>query len=107
MIKFVVVLYKRPGLSVEDFQNYLRGLHGRLAMRIPGLRRYVQNCVVQDPSRKPPGWHAIAELYFDNWEAMEAAWASPEGERATKDLEAFADLSLTTWSAVEEEIILG
>lgn len=107
MIKFVVVLYKRPGLSVEDFQNYLRGLHGRLAMRIPGLRRYVQNCVVQDRSRKPPGWHAIAELYFDNWEAMEAAWASPEGERATKDLEAFADLSLTTWSAVEEEIILG
>ena|SRR5713101_5496131 len=107
MVKFAVVLYKRPDWSMEDFQNYLRGVHGRLAMKIPGLRRYVQNYVAQDPSRKPPGWHAIAELYFDNWEAMEAAWASPEGESATKDLGAFADLSLTTWSVVEEKIIRG
>ncbi len=85
MMKFAVVLYKWPDLSMEDFQNYLRGVHGRLAMKIPGLRRYV----AQDPSRKPPGWHAIAELYFDNWEAMEAVWVSPEGR---KRLEGFGGL---------------
>ncbi len=37
---------------------------------------------------------------------MEAAWASPEGKAATGDLEAFVNLSRTTWSIVEEIPIL-
>jgi hypothetical protein len=52
--------------------------------------------------RKPPAWDAVVELYWENREAMEAAWASPEGEAATADLEAFADLSRSSWSIVEE-----
>jgi hypothetical protein len=35
---------------------------------------------------------------------MEAAWASPEGEAASADLEAFADLSRSSWSIVEEVV---
>jgi len=102
MLKFVVVLYKRPDLSEEQFRNYLRNVHGKMAQRLPGLKRYVQNYVAADPARTPPGWHAIVELYFEDWEAMEAAWRSQEGIAATQDLEAFADLSRTTWSVVEE-----
>jgi len=45
-------------------------------------------------------------LYFDSWEAMEVAWASPEGVQATDDLQACADLARTTWSVVDEEVIL-
>ena len=47
-------------------------------------------------------WSAIVELYWDNRDAMEAAWASPEGQRATEDLDAFVDLTLTSWSVVDE-----
>jgi uncharacterized protein (TIGR02118 family) len=102
MLKFLVVLYKLPALSDEQFCRYLLEVHGPLAEKLPGLEKYVQNFVARDPTRKHPGWNAIVELYFDTWESMEAAWKSEEGVRATADLPAFADLTRTTWSVVEE-----
>ena len=103
MLKFMVVLYKKTGMREEEFHRFLREVHGPLALKIPGLRRYVQNHVVADAKRNHPGWSAIVELYFDDREAMEAAWATPEGEAATADVGKFANLSRTTWSVVEQE----
>ena len=100
MLKFMVVLYKKSGMTEEEFHRFLREVHGPMALKIPGLRRYVQNHVVADPTRKHPGWDAIVELYFENWEVMEAAWATPEGKAATADVGEFADLARTTWSVV-------
>ena len=105
MLKFIVVLYKLPPLSERDFAEYLRKVHGPMAEKIPGLRKYIQNYPARDAKRKHPGWNAVVELYFDDWNAMEAAWRSPEGAAATADLANFADLVHTTWSAVEERIV--
>src|SRR5437879_4269297 len=77
-----------------------------LAKNLPGLRKYIQNFVCADPKRSPPGWDAVVELYFDDWPAMEAAWASPQGAASDADLPIFADLNRTSWSAVEELIVL-
>lgn len=107
MLKFIVVLYRRPGLTHEQFRRYLQEIHGPLARNLPGLRKYVQNLVASDPKRKPPDWDAVIELYFDDWHAMEAAWASPRGAASDADLPAFADLRRTTWSAVEEITVLS
>lgn len=104
MLKFVVVVYKLSSMSETDFHRYFTDVHGPLADAIPGLRRYVQNFVAGDPTRKHPGWNAIIELYFDNWESMQAAWQSPQGLAATDDLKNCADLSRTTWSVVEERV---
>jgi len=101
MLKFMVVLYRRPDLSAAQFRQHLTQVHAPLAKALPGLRGYKQNHVCSDPKRKP-GWDAIVELTFDNWEAMENAWASPEGAASDGDLPAFADSTRTTWSAVEE-----
>jgi len=89
-------------MSREDFSAYLRTTHKNLARRLPSLKRYVQNHAAQDSKRKPPTWDAVVELYWENRDAMDAAWASPEGAAATSDLEAFADLSRSSWSIVEE-----
>lgn len=105
MLKFIVVLYKLPELSEAEFARYLREMHGPMAEKIPGLRRYIQNYPAKDETRRHPGWNAIVELYFDNWDAMEAAWRTPEGVAATADLVHFADLERTTWSAVEERVV--
>jgi hypothetical protein len=35
---------------------------------------------------------------------MEAAWKTPEGQRATAHLAEFVDLSRSTWSVVSEEV---
>ena len=66
MLKFVVVLYRRPDLTPEQFHENLRNEHGPLAEALPGLRRYVQNHVEPDPSRPHPGWDAVIELFWDD-----------------------------------------
>lgn len=104
MVKFVVVLYRRPDVSEGKFRAILRGEHGAMAEQIPGLRKYVQNHVVADPNRKHPGWDAVIELYWDDRPSMEAGWSAPQGRRATDHLAKFVDLSRSTWSVVQEEI---
>jgi uncharacterized protein (TIGR02118 family) len=106
MLKFMVVLYRRPDLSPQEFRRHLSEVHGPLAQKLPGLRKYVQNYVCDDPERKHPGWDAIIELYFESREAMERAWSSPEGKSSDADLSLFADLKRTTWSVVEEITVL-
>ena len=106
MVKFMVVIYKRPDLTAKQFRQHLQNIHGPLAKNLPGLRKYVQNYVCADPTRKAPGWEAVIELYFDDWASMESAWASPQGAASDVDLPAFADLTRTTWSAVDEIICL-
>src|SRR5579871_6128539 len=101
MLKFMVVLYRRPGMSPTEFRRHLEEIHGPFAKALPGLKRYVQNHVCDDPTRNHPGWDAIVELYFENWSAMQAAWASPQGAASDADLPAFADLTRTSWSVVE------
>ncbi len=106
MLKFIVILYKRPDLTRQEFRRHLQEIHGPLAISLPGLRRYVQNFACQDPKRKP-GWDAVVELYFDDWASMEAAWETPQGAASDADLPAFADLTRTTWAAVDEVTVLG
>jgi uncharacterized protein (TIGR02118 family) len=106
MIKFMVVLYRRQDLSQEEFRRHLRDVHGPLAQKLPGLRKYVQNYVCDDPKRKHPGWDAIIELYFEDWDTMERAWCTGEGRASDADLPLFADLKRTTWSVVEEVTVV-
>jgi uncharacterized protein (TIGR02118 family) len=101
----MVVIYRRSDLVPEQFRHHLKEIHGPLARNLPGLKRYKQNYVCEDPKRQP-GWDAIVELYFDNWESMETAWASPQGAASDADLPLFADMTRTTWSVVEEVTVL-
>ena len=98
MLKFMVVLHRRADMSPEQFRYHLKNVHGPLAKKLPGLRKYIQNYPQPDAKRKPPAWDAIVELYFDDRTAMEAAWASPAGAASDADLPLFADMTRTIWS---------
>ena len=102
MLKYMVVLYRRGGTTSTQFRKHLRDVHGPLARKLPGLRKYVQNYRAEDPKRNAPEWDAIVELYWDDRPAMEVAWASPEGAASDADLPLFVDMERTTWSVVEE-----
>lgn len=103
VVKFAIVLNKRPDFTDEKFREFFRTVHRPLALKIPGLLRHVVNFPADDPTRKRPKWDAVVELYFEGREAMEAAWRSPAGIAATEDLKEFVDLSRSSWSIVEVE----
>jgi uncharacterized protein (TIGR02118 family) len=92
MIKICEVAYRRPGMGVEDFQAYWRGIHGPIVARIPGIRRYVQ-C---HPSLSGYGkgdliCDGVAEIWVDDKEALRAMTATTEFAAAKRDEPNFID----------------
>ena len=100
MIKFVVVLYRRSGITAAEFRRYFADTHAPIARKLPGLLKYVQNFPVSDDKRTPR-WDAVVELYFASRAAMEQAWATTDGSNATSDLDAFVDVARSSWAIVD------
>lgn len=44
-MKRVTLLAKRDGMSASDFRSYWAGPHGKLALEMDGVSRYIQNRV--------------------------------------------------------------
>ena len=73
MIKVISVLKRRDDLEVEAFQDYWLNVHGPIASRMPGVRRYVQSHTLLAGYRKrKPAADGIAELWFDDTDALRA-----------------------------------
>ena len=85
----LVVLYKTPQ-DTAAFDAYYASTHIPIAKKIPGLRSYeVSTGPVLSPAGAS-GVHLVATLTFDNLEAIQAAFASPEGQAAAADVGKFA-----------------
>src|SRR3954469_8956293 len=91
MTKVLILFRKRSDLGMEEFQRYWKETHGPIAAKMPGLRKYIQDHLIPDPSQADRPHDAIAELWYDSAEAFEASFASPEGQAALADAAAFAD----------------
>jgi uncharacterized protein (TIGR02118 family) len=87
MVK-LTALYKKPANASEFDQHYMN-IHAPLAAKMPGLRRYEIASVTGAPGGESP-YHMIADLYFDDMAALNAAMSSPEGKAAAKDVGTFA-----------------
>jgi len=85
----LIVMYGTPQ-DPEAFDRYYAEKHIPLAKTIPGIRKYE---VSRGPVATPGGasqFHLIATLFFDDLTAIQAAFASPEGQAAAADVETFA-----------------
>jgi uncharacterized protein (TIGR02118 family) len=90
MIKLVVVVRRRPDLSVDAFQRHWLDAHGPLVARLPGLRRYVQSHTLPSGYRKrEPAADGIAELWFDDLAALRSLAGSDAAAAAAADTAAF------------------
>ena len=84
MIKICEIIWRRPGMSVADFQDHWLNRHGPIVARLPGLRRYVQSHPRPGGYRKGGlAFDGLAELWLDSKEALIAASRSPESLRPT------------------------
>lgn len=104
-VKFVVVLVRRSDLSAAEFQHYFKTVHEPMALVLPDLIGYTQNFAADDETRQRPQWDAVIEFRFTSRAAMEAAWATDAGRKATEDLQHMADLTRSTWGLVDEFVI--
>ena len=89
MIKTVSLLTRKEGMSHEEFIRLWVNEHAPLARAVPGLRRYVLSFVTSQPVRPDIPRHGIevdgiAELWYDDAEAMKLAAATP-GMKALRD----------------------
>ena len=85
----LIVFYRTPRDPAE-FDRYYAQVHIPLAKTIPGLRRLEVTRVTGAPSGASD-LYLIAELYFDNAAAREAALASNEGKATEADVPKFAE----------------
>lgn len=107
MIKLVYCVTKKSGLSDQDFFHYWRNIHGPIGARIPGLRKLVQSHRIAIPGdAHPPAFDGIAELYFENTEALLSARQSPEWQAATADEAHFIDHSKVAYFVSQEFVVL-
>jgi uncharacterized protein (TIGR02118 family) len=86
MVKLMLLVSRLPGLTIEQFVEHWQDVHGPIAVKLPGLRRYVQNHPVLEAygvrGMSHDGW---AELWFDDLAALQAAYASPEWAAVRED----------------------
>jgi len=87
MIK-MVALYRKPENPGEFDRRYFEE-HLPLARKMPGLRKLEVAKMSGAPQGETP-YYMIAELYFDNMEALKTAMASEQGRAAAKDVMSFA-----------------
>jgi uncharacterized protein (TIGR02118 family) len=108
MIKLVYCINRKAGLTDEEFFHYWKDIHGPIGARIPHLRRSVQSHrVIVPKDRYRPDYDGMAELCFDNAEALLAARQSPEWKASSEGEANFIDHTKVAYFVAGEHIILA
>jgi uncharacterized protein (TIGR02118 family) len=87
----MLVLYNHPE-DADAFDKHYNEIHIPLAKRMPGLLRYT---VSRNLSKKAP-YYLIAELDWEDMDALRAAGASEIGAEAAADVQKFVTAGSST-----------
>jgi len=85
----LVAMYKTPK-DAAAFDKYYFEKHVPIAKKIPGLRKYEVSAGAVATPAGPSGYYLVAVLHFDDLAAIQAAFASAEGQAAAADVQTFA-----------------
>ena len=104
MVKLVVGLVKKDGMSIEEFREHWNEDHAPRASETPGLNRYT-TAVALDPEHSK--YDGIAELYFDSPDDIDEAVESEPMQWALDDLENFTETDENTQMVLDETVQVG
>jgi len=109
VIKSVGLLTRKDGMTHAEFMKHWAEVHAPLAHAVPGLRRYVQSHIVEERHRPDIPTtdveiDGIAELWYDDRDAMARANASPEAKALHADGALF--IGRIKSFTVEEKVII-
>jgi len=85
----LVVLYGSPQ-DPAAFDAHYTQTHAPLAQKVPGLQRFDHGHVLGSADGSAPPYYYLAELYFDDADALASGLASEEGQAAGADVANFA-----------------
>jgi len=111
MIKVLSLLTRKDALTHEQFVEHWLGVHGPLALAVPGIRRYVQSHITgtrtrADIAETEVAIDGIAELWYDDEDALRRSAATPEAQRLYEDGATFIG-RIKTFTVEDKEIIPG
>jgi uncharacterized protein (TIGR02118 family) len=110
MIKTIGLLTRKDSWTHDQFMKHWIEIHAPLALAVPGLRRYVQNHIQAERTRADitettVEIDGVAELWFDDQAALEAAARTPEMKALHADGAKF--IGRIKSYVVEEKFIVG
>jgi uncharacterized protein (TIGR02118 family) len=106
-VKVLSLLTRKPGMEIAAFQSYWRTIHGPLAAKIPQACRYVQ-CHSRPSGYADglaPRYDGIAEMWFDDFDAIRASGNTEEYEAVRADEPNFLAVPFPRIFATEHRII--
>ena len=110
MVKYIICVARKAGMTHEEFSTYWRNHHGSVVKSVPEftrhVRKYVQCHLVGKvvPLGAAGAYDGVAELWFDSVEELEAAFNEPRYlEIVRPDELKFADLTKSI-SFITEEV---
>ena len=121
MLKLTFCLHRLPGLSRAEFQRYWREQHAPLVRRHAaalGIERYVQvhaghdelGALLRASRSAPEPYDGVAELWWRDRGAFEAALGTPAAQRAGAELLAdekrFIDLARSPLWLGDEQMVI-
>jgi uncharacterized protein (TIGR02118 family) len=98
MVKYVA-LYRTPADTTSFDESYF-GTHVPLANKTPGLLRAELARVLKTVTGEP-ALHVMAELYFESYDAMKAAFKTPEWAASGANLQEWGGLELVSMYVAE------
>ena len=100
MIK-LIALYKNPK-DRQAFDSHYTNVHTPLVRKIPGLRRLEVAKITGAPIGEAEHY-LMAEMYFDDQDAMQKSLSTPEGKATARDLASFAGTIVSMFYAEVQE----
>ena len=113
MVKFTILLKRKPSLTQQQFVDHHRDVHAALFMSVPvvkeTVRRYIQQHAlpVELPGLPPAKYDGVTELWFDDVEGIGRLFSDAEYLRVVRPDEAsFLDLSGCDFIVSNEHAVL-
>jgi len=93
MLKISTFIKRKPGMEVEEFRRYWLEVHSKIVIKMPGIKKYIQCHTVDSAYKggKEPIYDGMAEVWFDDMDAMRRSAQAPEYKATMADEVNFMD----------------